>query len=250
MIEISCSGCGRALKVGLEHAGKMARCPLCGHITQVPGPLSEGEPQPISRPEDESSGQLWLLQTPEGQEYGPATRAELDRWVSEGRVTADCRLRQGASGQWRPADAVYPELAARPAVAAELPRLVPAAGPHPTTAQARPYFGDHPTSSFVAGSPPGHDPYAPRTAAYLAPHRGPVILVLGIVGIVTGCVIFSLIAWVMGSNDLREMQAGRMDPSGMDLTRAGQIMGMIISILHLLAIVGFCGLIFLGAILD
>ena len=35
-IEVPCSGCGRTLSVGPEHAGKMARCPVCSHITLVP----------------------------------------------------------------------------------------------------------------------------------------------------------------------------------------------------------------------
>ena len=46
------------------------------------------------------------------------------------------------------------------------------------------------------------------------------------------CPIFSLMAWVMGSHDLAEMRAGRMDRSGEGLTQAGQILGMVIG--------GFC----------
>jgi len=70
----------------------------------------------------------------------------------------------------------------------------------------------------------------------LAPHRGVVILVLGIIGIVC-CFICGIIAWVMGNNDLREMAAGRMDPSGEGLTKAGKICGMIGVILAIIAIV-------------
>lgn len=57
----------------------------------------------------------------------------------------------------------------------------------------------------------------------LRPHRGVVVLVLGILGIVV-CFICGIIAWVMGNGDLREMAAGTMDPhwpgndaSGQDL---------------------------------
>ena len=53
-----------------------------------------------------------------------------------------------------------------------------------------------------------------------------MILVFGILGLVL-CVIFGIIAWVMGSSDLREMDAGRMDPSGRGMTQAGKICGMI-----------------------
>ena len=41
----------------------------------------------------------------------------------------------------------------------------------------------------------------------------------------------------MGSNDLKEMAAGRMDPSGQGLTQAGKICGMVSVILQILVIV-------------
>ena len=77
-------------------------------------------------------------------------------------------------------------------------------------------------------------PPTPRTP--LAPHRGGPILALGILGIVL-CFICGIIAWVMGNNDLREMDAGMMDPSGQGLTQAGKICGMVSVIL---VIAGIC----------
>lgn len=35
-IELKCAGCGQILRVADEHAGKKARCPNCGTITDVP----------------------------------------------------------------------------------------------------------------------------------------------------------------------------------------------------------------------
>lgn len=78
----------------------------------------------------------------------------------------------------------------------------------------------------------------PSTAAppsNLKPHRGTAVLVLGILGIVV-CVICGVIAWVMGSNDLKEMEAGIMDPSGMGITKAGKICGMISCILAIIGV--------------
>jgi len=69
----------------------------------------------------------------------------------------------------------------------------------------------------------------------LKPHRGVAVLVLGILGIVV-CVICGIIAWVMGNNDLREMAAGTMDPSGRGLTQAGKICGMISVILTIVVL--------------
>ncbi|MHC4072644.1 MAG: DUF4190 domain-containing protein [Planctomycetota bacterium] len=60
----------------------------------------------------------------------------------------------------------------------------------------------------------------------LRPHRGTLILVLGILGLVC-CFICGIVAWVMGNNDLRDIDAGRIDPSGRGLTQAGKICGMV-----------------------
>ena len=60
----------------------------------------------------------------------------------------------------------------------------------------------------------------------LKPHRGTTVLVLGIIGLAC-CFICGIIAWVMGKNDLAEMDAGSMDPTGRGLTQAGKICGMI-----------------------
>jgi hypothetical protein len=74
------------------------------------------------------------------------------------------------------------------------------------------------------------------TQQTLRPHRGGLILALGILGLVC-CFICGIIAWVMGSNDLKEMAAGRMDPYGQGLTQAGKICGMISVILQILGFV-------------
>lgn len=80
----------------------------------------------------------------------------------------------------------------------------------------------------------------------MQPHRGPVILVLGILGFLV-CQIFAPIAWVMGRADLREMDAGRMDPTGKGLTQAGMILGIIGTLLIVVSVVvGICVLLFMA----
>ena len=81
-------------------------------------------------------------------------------------------------------------------------------------------------------------PIGPQYSAQqtLRPHRGTLILVLGILGIVC-CFICGIIAWVMGSNDLKEMSAGRMDASGQGLTQAGKICGMVSVILQIVVFI-------------
>ena len=70
---------------------------------------------------------------------------------------------------------------------------------------------------------------------HLAPHRGSLVLVLGILGLVT-CFIPGIIAWSMGNTDLREMRAGRMDRTGESQTNAGRICGMISVIMAAVAV--------------
>lgn len=76
----------------------------------------------------------------------------------------------------------------------------------------------------------------PPMSTGMQPHRGTMILVLGILGIVL-CLICGIIAWVMANNDLRAMQAGQMDRSGEGLTKAGKICGIVGVILQGLYIV-------------
>jgi hypothetical protein len=60
----------------------------------------------------------------------------------------------------------------------------------------------------------------------MKPHRGVIILVFGILGFVV-CPFFGIAAWVMGNTDLEEIDAGWMDPTGRDLTKAGRICGIV-----------------------
>jgi hypothetical protein len=83
----------------------------------------------------------------------------------------------------------------------------------------------------------------------MKPHRGTIILVLGILGLVV-CGPLGIAAWVMGSGDLKEIDAGTMDPAGRGTTQAGKICGMIATILMIIgAIVGilFVALVGFGA---
>jgi hypothetical protein len=72
---------------------------------------------------------------------------------------------------------------------------------------------------------------------YVQPHRGTLILVLGILSFVLGCFPLGIAAWIMGSADLKAMQAGEMDRAGEGMTRAGQVLGIICT---LLVVLGIC----------
>lgn len=229
-IEFRCTTCGRLLRVSDEHAGQIARCPKCETDLTVPrqtqlSDLAPREAEPKTTPESAStvdSGRPWYIHLPSGQRDGPMTRAELDRRMAEGKLTRNCQVLQEGWDKWKWADEIFPALA---------------------NAGLR----------LPAGSSPYVSPSGSASMnAYLKPHRGGLILTLGILSLVTcPCGIFSLIgmalsipAWVMANADLREMREGGMDPSGEGQTSAGRILAILHIVLYcviMLAYVGFIG---------
>jgi hypothetical protein len=65
----------------------------------------------------------------------------------------------------------------------------------------------------------------------LTPHRGALILCLGVIGLVVFPVLCP-IAWIMGNADMSEIRAGRMDPQGEGLTQGGRVCGIIGTVLY------------------
>ena len=62
----------------------------------------------------------------------------------------------------------------------------------------------------------------------MEPHRGPLILILGIASLVCCMLFFAAIpAIIMANEDLRKMNQGVMNPEGRGLTQAGKIIGII-----------------------
>ena len=70
----------------------------------------------------------------------------------------------------------------------------------------------------------------------MKPHRGTLILVFGILSLVV-CGPLGIAAWVMGSGDLKQMDAGTMDPGGRGTTQAGKICGIIGTILLIISLI-------------
>ena len=78
---------------------------------------------------------------------------------------------------------------------------------------------------------------APATGG-LEPHRGTLILVLGILSLVLCGFFTGIPAWIMGKGDLKKIRGGTMDPEGEGLSKAGMICGIICCIMYA-AIFGF-----------
>ena len=109
--EIRCPGCGRALRLSKEHAGKQIRCPACQQVCVAPPALDELDPgaRQEHQSQADSNDPTWYLRPPDGPMYGPVHRSELAQWAQEGRITADCELGESAVGPWHPADSAVVE---------------------------------------------------------------------------------------------------------------------------------------------
>ena len=107
-------------------------------------------------------------------------------------------------------------------------------------------------SSVRRDDPRGDDGHRGDRAFYESSHRGGMILAFGIVALVLFgfCgvgLIFGAMAWVMGNNDLRAMEAGEMDPAGQSLTLAGKVcggIGAIMGVLYAMFLVAYTLFIF------
>lgn len=85
--------------------------------------------------------------------------------------------------------------------------------------------------------------YPGATGAVAAPHRGVLIIVLGVLSLVV-CAPLGVAAWIMGQGDLKKMKMGLIDPEGKGLTMAGMICGIISSVLLIVGVI-FYVLVFL-----
>jgi len=130
-------------------------------------------------------------------EYGPLEQAQIRDWLGQGRMGGNSLVRPADSDDWSP-------LSGHP----ELSELL---APQSTAA-------------------PGRPPVAQASASHLLPHRGALILTFGILGIAC-CFPFGIAAWIMGNNDLQQIDAGLMDPTGKGITNAGKICGIIGTVL-------------------
>jgi hypothetical protein len=75
------------------------------------------------------------------------------------------------------------------------------------------------------------DAYDQRRRRDFVPHRGALILCLGVIGLVVFPPLCP-IAWIMGNTDMTEIRAGRMDPEGDGLTQGGRICGILGTVIY------------------
>ncbi len=86
---------------------------------------------------------FWIIGD-DGGEYGPVSEDEIRNWISDRRVDAETRVRQGNDGSWKRA-AEYPEFAAA------LIASAPALGPGRATEERTPPASGYATASLICG---------------------------------------------------------------------------------------------------
>ncbi|MFN0016948.1 MAG: hypothetical protein ACKVP0_01745 [Pirellulaceae bacterium] len=218
-IDSTCHSCGKHLRVADEHAGQQAQCPSCHAVYTVP-PRSVGMALTLAAPGE--CPDSWQMKTPEGLVYGPVTKLELDHWCRQGRITPRCQILQERRESWMWAAEVYPELQQAAATMTAINPLAPVTAYAPM-------------------------PIVPGSVYYPKAHRGMLILVMALLGYVSVCFIVSLVAVILGLQDLAEMKAGRMDPEG----RAMTVIGVLLAGLWVVVNVGYLTyalLMFLGVL--
>lgn len=218
-ITVMCHACGQTLRFENQVRELQKKCPICHELVRLRDAVDEPDLEQFVEVEvvaDRAS--LWYLQTPEGQVYGPAGRKELDDWVRQGRVADDCLLRRHGTNNWNSAALTYPEIAA-----ITVPRSSPVES------------GDGRLCNPVE-EPTMHGA-GTATAFFTKSQRGSIVLLLGVAGFVAICPIFSVLAWVWGSADMREMKMGHMDYKGLRATQAGRMLGMVAALIWIVAAV-------------
>jgi hypothetical protein len=131
------------------------------HPQQRPQPHPQQHPQqqPQPQPQQPQYPDQWYVQTGEGAEYGPVTFAELQQWVVEDRIDAECQILQDGWDQWKWAEDVFAELGGGGAVAdnpfaaiAETPAIGGGSGPFAAlgaAGDANPYAAPQVTSGPI-----------------------------------------------------------------------------------------------------
>jgi predicted Zn finger-like uncharacterized protein len=209
-----CASCSRKLRVPDDLLGKQVKCPTCGHTFQA----SAAAPSSLSSSDAVSAVPSSHLQV----------NLEID-----------------APGDAAGETQEFPGPGAPASEKEQATQLVPCPGCDKLIERGVvrcPYCGVAP-EDYEQDRPWEERHFRGRRDA--EPHRGVLIMVLGIISIVLVATIFlgwlgiplGICAWVMGQKDLRKMRENIMDDEGMGLTQAGWICGIIGTILSTL-----CGL--------
>jgi predicted Zn finger-like uncharacterized protein len=190
---LDCPACSRKVRVTDDLIGHMVRCPTCGDTFAVSATAS-GLPGVAAISQDVAQ---IAAPTPE------------EKHEEKAQVKPDAK-----SEDSRPKERDCPRCGESISSRAERCR----------------YCGEPLKESQGESEDEDYGPsYRRRVRRDWEPHRGTMVLVLGILSIVIGVIglFLGIAAWVMGSTDLKKMNRREMDPEGRGITQAGWICGII-----------------------
>lgn len=88
-MELDCSNCRTRLRIDDEHTGQLAYCPSRQTLLEMTGTDRCKYADCCWRPRT-----AWRLRILDGVTFEPVLPAQLNDWVMQGRVSADCELSQ------------------------------------------------------------------------------------------------------------------------------------------------------------
>ena len=97
-------------------------CPRCGAVVD-PKAMAQtaritcvgcGATVDMRPPESDSGDSRWRVLGEDGREYGPITRAELQHWLDEGRISSTCFIADTDQRRWKSAPELFPSLPQSP----------------------------------------------------------------------------------------------------------------------------------------
>ncbi|HET6573677.1 MAG TPA: MJ0042-type zinc finger domain-containing protein [Fimbriiglobus sp.] len=200
-VEIApCPGCQARLSVAASDLGADVECPYCKTVYKAKKPGTGVAPVPSPRSESEDDRPRRRRDEEEDEDDRPSRRRRRDEDEEDADRPRRRRRDEGEADEDRPSRRRRDEDEEE----------------------------DRPRRRRL------------RRGGSYEPHRGGLILTLGILSLVICGIFTGIPAWVMGNADLRKIDEGRMDPEGRTMTNVGRILGMINVILTCVLFVGYC----------
>lgn len=244
MIRFACPGCNATYTVEDAKGGKAGKCPKCQAQFVIPpadaaaGSSSAPAPSPPPPPATNATVEIKPC---------PKCSARLSVAPSDIGVDVECPYCQAVYTAQR-AGAPAPDRPIRRREEDRPSRRRPLAESEEEDRPSRRRRGEDDEDDRPSRRSRDEDeddeeddrPRKKKRRRNYEPHRGGLILGLGIASFIV-CGIFTAIpAWIMGSADLKKIDSGRMDPDGRGLTQAGRILGIIATCLTAVALLFYC----------
>ena len=225
-ISITCTGCDKKLKVPDAAAGKKIRCPACKAVIAVPMQEEFVEPDDLVEPDEETA----VTESPPSVKK-PKTR-DKEQADEETAISESSTKAKKKKAAWDDAD---------DSAESEKSRSIDEDAGYGLDEEEDEEEERRRKKKKKKRYEEDFGDMRPRRRK--APHRGVLVLVLGLVTLLLAC-LCPLACWISGAitltmanTDLAIMQNGSMDKSGQGMTTAGKICAMIGVALGLIVVI-------------